>query len=248
MDGYQFDALVRGLTGSRRQALTALAGGAIAAASTALGWQEAAAREPNSDAEVIGLNTVPQVAEAPVWRHTQLTVRVKDGNSDPEHVAAVRQAIATWRDVLDRHFAGVVTLTDITDDPHAAQTADIHIKITNKKNTSFSGWAICGDDACNTIYVKSDFPPGRFSKADPTPFMAGQVGLHEIGHVLGLGHAEPLYTTDDIMGYGFLGAWYGFEVRTPVISACDMKGLDELWAWALQGVEPYVTTETQVRC
>lgn len=248
MDSDRFDTLVCSLTRSRRQALTALAGGAIAAAGAVLGWQEAAAREPNSDAESIALYTVNQFTYAPVWRHTQLTVRVKDGNSDPEYVTVLRQAIATWREVLDRHFAGVVTLTDITDDQHAAQTADVHIKLTNRKNTRWSGLAICGDDACDNIYVKSDFPPGRFSKADPTPFMAGQIGLHEIGHVLGLAHAEPLYTTDDIMGYGFLGAWYGFEVRTPVISACDMKALDEVWAWALQGVEPYVTTETEVRC
>ena len=46
--------------------------------------------------------------------------------------------------------------------------------------------------------------------------------VHELGHALGIGHAEPLVGTLDVMGYGTE------EVPFPeaVISACDMDAFD----------------------
>ena len=57
--------------------------------------------------------------------------------------------------------------------------------------------------------------------------------LHELGHTLGLGHATNLLERTDLMGYGWP------ELGDPVLSQCDVDALAFVFAWALEGSDPY---------
>jgi hypothetical protein len=69
------------------------------------------------------------------------------------------------------------------------------------------------------------------------------LALHELGHALGLGHAAPLESTNDSMGYG-----YYFEDDNSIISKCDMDGLLLVFAWVLNGTPPTMPSATSVSC
>ena len=62
--------------------------------------------------------------------------------------------------------------------------------------------------------------------------------MHELGHVLGLGHALPLTESTDLMGYG----WHWSNGIVPTLSECDLAGIAIVFAWALEGVDPYSPT------
>lgn len=66
--------------------------------------------------------------------------------------------------------------------------------------------------------------------------------MHELGHALGLGHAEPLLESTDLMGYG----WNRTNMIVPVLSECDLEGIGVVFAWALE--EPYPPTDARVLC
>jgi hypothetical protein len=205
------------------------------------------ATEGVSDAERIALFTNDPFG--PRWRHSHLTVAVKAAKGDKGQVAAIHQAIAMWSDVLDRHFDGAVTLTD---DPHAAKTADIHVTLTPKSLPHgfnlWSGFAVCDANGCG-ILVKTKFPPGHLIPGIPgdiTPEVAGRIALHELGHALGLGHAQPEFQTNDLMDQTHL-PWVAGPFA-PVLSDCGLKVLDEVWSWAVQGVDPYQSPLLEVVC
>jgi hypothetical protein len=91
---------------------------------------------------------------------------------------------------------------------------------------------ICGDHGCPNILVRSDLPPSQ--DRDPyDPEYLGWVTLHELGHALGLGHATNLLESTDLMGYGWP------DLGDPVLSDCDLDALAFVFAWALEGSEPY---------
>ena len=59
---------------------------------------------------------------------------------------------------------------------------------------------------------------------------------------LGLGHAEPILTTSDLMGYGWP------DLGEPVLSDCDIDALAFVFAWALEGSDPYPPAEGPYDC
>jgi hypothetical protein len=47
------------------------------------------------------------------------------------------------------------------------------------------------------------------------------VTMYELGHALGLGHAQPLTESTDLMGYG----WHWSNGIVPTLSECDLAGI-----------------------
>ena len=179
------------------------------------------------------------------WDHTDLTVAVQaHPNVDAESLAAVRQAIADWDFALQQEFEGLITLTDVTDEFTAKHKADIVLHYNpTAGGTVFGGYAICGQHKCPNVIVRSDLPPSL--GLDPySPQYLYYVTMHELGHALGLGHGEPLLESTDLMGYG----WNRTNGIVPVLSECDLEGIAAVFAWALEGVDPYPPTDARVLC
>ena len=174
------------------------------------------------------------------WDHTDLTVAVRSApNLDPEIVAAIRKAINTWNDFLAVELDGLVTLTDVTGLKNASR-ADITLHyVGHAGGASFAGYAICVRGQCPNTLVSSHF--AQFAPSSPELMHA--ITLHELGHTLGMFHAEPILTTSDLMGYG----WY-FSGTPYVMSACDVKALRAVFQWAIDGVDPHPPVVTEVQC
>ena len=66
--------------------------------------------------------------------------------------------------------------------------------------------------------------------------------LHELGYALGLGHTTNLLESYDLMGYGWP------ELGDPVLSQCDVNALAFVFAWALEGSDPYPPAEGPYVC
>ena len=194
---------------------------------------------PQSDAEALVIlnNFYPGYW----WDHTDLTIAVQAHPSSTQaQLDAIHDAIATWSDVLYRCFDGLITLTDVTGSKRQAADIVVHY-VPTAGGVVFGGYAICGDHGCPNILVRSDLPPSL--DRDPyTPEYLGWVTLHEIGHALGLGHATNLLESTDLMGYGWP------DLGDPVLSQCDVEALAFVFAWALEGVEPYPPGEGPYVC
>lgn len=197
---------------------------------------------PKSDAEalVILSNYYPGYW----WDHTNLTVAVQaHPSATEEQLDAIDAAIETWSSVLDACFDGRITLTNVTGTQKSEQrAADIVIHfVPTAGGVVFGGYAICGDHGCPNILVRSDLPPSL----DRDPYSAEYIGwvtLHELGHALGLGHTTNLLESTDLMGYGWP------QLGDPVLSQCDIDALAFIFAWALEGSEPYPPAEGPFVC
>ena len=64
------------------------------------------------------------------------------------------QAIATWSEVLERCFDGLIALTDVTGtQPSEQKAADIVVHyVPTAGGVVFGGYAICGDHGCPTSW------------------------------------------------------------------------------------------------
>jgi predicted Zn-dependent protease len=169
------------------------------------------------------------------WDHTDLTISVQSApNTSEAQLDAIHDAIATWSRVLDQCFDGLITLTDVTGTGrNPQQEADIVVHyVPRAGGVVFAGYAICGVGGCPNILVRTDLPPSW--NVDPySPEYFYWVTLHEIGHALGLGHATNLRESTDLMGYGWIG------VGDATLSQCDIDALAYVFAWAIEGVDPY---------
>ena len=227
---------------ARRLVLSAGIAAVLSLSTVAASNEAAAARVPrsqpsctypesNAEALVILANYYPGYW----WDHTDLTIAVQPHpKATAAQVQAIRDAIATWSDVLDDCFGDAITLTDVTGtQPSAQRAADIVVHfVPTAGGVVFGGYAICGDHGCPNILVRSDLPPSL--DRDPySPQYIEWVALHEIGHALGLGHATNLLQSTDLMGYGWP------RLGDPVLSQCDVDALAFVFAWALEGEAPH---------
>ena len=185
------------------------------------------------------------------WDHNNLTAVVQaDGGADAEEVLAVHDAIALWSSVLAARLPGI-SLTDISTANGNPKSADIVVHLVpHAGGVVKGGSAVCGSQKCLNVMVRSDQPPGQVGRDDPNivdfiPLRIERETLHELGHALGLGHASPIDQSIDIMGYG----WANVEPDvTPILSDCDLKGIETAFGWYFNNEPPHASAIPEVIC
>jgi hypothetical protein len=182
----------------------------------------------------------------PGWQDPHLTIAIHGGAAVTEEtLAAFNDAVAIWSQALLAEFGGAVTLTNVTGDPVAAAQADVRVALTKSRagGTQFGAFALCAPGGCTILESSVRHPrprPTEPGKPGPYPYeISLSTAMHEIGHALGLGHAQPIETSTDLMGYG------GWSTE---ISACDLAGLALVWAWAVDDEAPRPPDAETVDC
>jgi hypothetical protein len=154
--------------------------------------------------------------------------------TDPANVAAISEAIQVWNATLQDCLGGAVTITEVPSVPGAVSRADVVLRyIPHWSGRNYAGVATCTPQRC-FAYIAGETPLGQgIGSADALDIY--NVTLHEIGHILGLGHATNLLESTDLMGYGWPSISGSAEIS---ISDCDVDALAYLWSWAMEGTEP----------
>jgi hypothetical protein len=184
------------------------------------------------------------------WSSSTTSTRLLVGPHRPDRVRpghpsatraqldAINGAIETWDAVLRDCFDGLITLTRVD----SRQDADIVVHyVPTAGGVVFGGYAICGDHGCPNILVRSDLPPSL----DRDPYDPEYLGLGDLARARpcpGLGHTTNLLESYDLMGYGWP------ELGDPVLSQCDVNALAFVFAWALEGSDPYPPGEGPYDC
>ena len=169
---------------------------------------------------------------------------------DPQRLQAIHDGIATWRTALASTFP-IVSLTDVTSTAGSERKADIVVRyVPHAGGTQWGGVADCGNQKGLNVIIRSDLVDGRGNRSGETDADFGALRIHpltihELRHALGLGHASPLETSTDIMGYGW--SVPNPDV-TPILSDCDFDGLAAVFAWALNGETPHPAPVGSVTC
>ena len=92
--------------------------------------------------------------------------------------------------------------------------------------------------------LRSDEPPGG-PYEDFEPVRIERTTMHELGHALGIGHAAPLATSLDLMGYG----WANTDPNSvPIVSDCDLNGIRAAFSWVFANEPPHPASVTEVTC
>lgn len=143
------------------------------------------------------MNALLRTRDSALTRWPDRTVRplrvfIRDGDAidgwKPDYLPVVRDAFDTWVQ------AGIpVRFTFVVD----SASADVHVRFTSSFANGISGKTIWSRDAAywlvsSDIHLAVSHPGGGFV----TPPQMRAIALHEVGHLLGLDHAE---SSDDIM-------------------------------------------------
>jgi hypothetical protein len=198
-----------------------------------------------SDADNVAvLSGVPGYKNVFWWDHPNLTVAVRAaGNVDPAHVTAMHSAIQVWSATL-AILLPEISLTDVTDSKEPGGPDIILRYVPHAGGVQWSGVANCGVQKCNNVIVRSEEPPGSpYAEFDALHTL--RTSMHELGHALGLGHAAPLDTSHDLMGYGWSLADPNL---VPILSDCDLEGIRAAFGWLFAGELPHPSSAAEVTC